>query len=101
MPKMMRAKSISGVGMQPELDRPVDWMVRFVAETSAAGATRDPLTGLADRHQFTRRLQEILSHPDPDRRAVTVFALNLDSFRSLNTLRGSRVGDEVLKIIAE
>jgi diguanylate cyclase (GGDEF)-like protein len=59
----------------------------------------DPLTGLADRHQFARHLREILS--DPERRAVVVFALNLDSFRSLNTLHGLRLGDEVLKIIAE
>ncbi len=61
----------------------------------------DPLTGLADRHQFARHLREILSDPDPERRAVVVFALNLDSFRSLNTLHGLRLGDEVLKIIAE
>jgi len=87
--------------MQRELDRPVDWTVRFVGEAPAAVEYRDPLTGLADRHQFARRLQEILSDPDPDRRAVTVFALNLDSFRTLNTLHGFRVGDEALKIIAE
>jgi diguanylate cyclase (GGDEF)-like protein len=87
--------------MRPELDRPVDWRVQFVGEIPGAGAFPDPLTGLADRHQFTRRLREILSDPDPDRRAVTLFALNLDSFRTVNTLRGFAVGDEVLKIIAE
>jgi len=86
--------------MQLELDRPVDWTVRLVGEAPAAVEFPDPLTGLADRHQFTRHLQEILSDPDPDRRAVTVFALNLDGFRALNTLRGFRVGDEALKIIA-
>ena len=62
---------------------------------------RDPLTGLADRHQFARRLRELLSDPDPERRAVVVFAVNLDSFRNLNTLHGFAIGDEVLKIIAE
>ncbi len=61
----------------------------------------DALTGLADRHQFARHLREILSDPDPERRAVVVFAINLDSFRSLNTLHGFRIGDEVLKIVAE
>ncbi len=61
----------------------------------------DPLTGLADRHQFARHLREILSDPDPERRSVVVFAVNLDSFHSLNTLHGLRLGDEVLKIIAE
>jgi diguanylate cyclase (GGDEF)-like protein len=98
---MMRGKAISGVGMQPELDRPVDWTAGFVGEIRAALAFPDPLTGLADRYQFTRRLREILSDPDPDRRTVTVFALNLDGFRTLNTLHGFRVGDEALKIIAD
>ncbi|MFI4947393.1 MAG: putative bifunctional diguanylate cyclase/phosphodiesterase [Alphaproteobacteria bacterium] len=62
---------------------------------------RDPLTGLADRHQFARRLGEVLADPDPERRAAVVFAINLDSFRSLNTLHGFATGDRVLKIIAE
>ena len=65
------------------------------------GPARDPLTGLADRHQFARRLRELLSDPDPERRAVVVFGINLDSFHDLNTLHGLAIGDEVLKIIAE
>jgi diguanylate cyclase (GGDEF)-like protein len=87
--------------MDPEFDRPFDWTVRFIGAIPVAVALPDRLTGLADRHQFSRRLHEILSDPDPERRAVTVFALNLDSFRTLNTLHGFKVGDEVLKIIAE
>jgi len=83
------------------MDRPFDWTVRFIGSIPAAVALPDRLTALADRHQFTRRLQEILSDPDPERRTVTVFALNLDNFRTLNTLHGFRVGDEVLKIVAE
>jgi diguanylate cyclase (GGDEF)-like protein len=83
------------------MDRPFDWTVRFIGAVPAAVALPDRLTGLADRHQFTRRLHEILSDPDPERRAVTVFALNLDSFHTLNTLHGFKTGDEVLKIIAE
>jgi len=61
----------------------------------------DPLTGLADRQQFARRLHELLSDPDPERRAVVVFAINLDGFRNLNTLHGFAIGDQVLKIIAQ
>jgi len=61
----------------------------------------DSLTGLADRHQFTQRLREILSDPDPEQRAVVVFAVNLDGFRSLNILYGPTLGDEVLRVIAE
>jgi diguanylate cyclase (GGDEF)-like protein len=61
----------------------------------------DLLTGLPDRHQFARRLQEILSDPDPEGREVVCFAVNLDRFRNVNTLHGFAIGDEVLKIIAE
>ena len=66
----------------------------------------DPLTGLAERHEFTRHLSAALAVPDPaardpDHRAVLVLAVNLDSFRNLNNLHGFGVGDQVLKIIAE
>ena len=61
----------------------------------------DALTGLPARDGFTRRLQEILADADPERRSVALFAINLDSFRSINNLHGVRVGDQVLKIIGE
>ncbi len=66
----------------------------------------DRLTGLAERHEFTRRLRAILSAPeeaDPDwvHQGVVVLAVNLDSFRNLNNLHGFGVGDQVLQIIGE
>lgn len=61
----------------------------------------DPLTGLADRQQFAERLRELLSEPDPERHAIVLFAIDLDGFCNLNTLHGSAIGDQVLKIIAE
>ena len=61
----------------------------------------DPLTGLPGRDGFTRRVQEILAEPDPERRSAALFAINLDSFRSVNNLHGVRIGDQVLKITAE
>lgn len=61
----------------------------------------DALTGLPARDGFTHRLQEIFTDPDPERRAAALFAINLDSFRSVNNLHGVRIGDQVLKITAE
>ena len=77
-----------------------------VREDSSPGArermpSHDSLTGLADRHQFARRLQEILSDPDPERGGAVCFAVNLDRFRNINTLHGFATGDEVLKVVAE
>ena len=67
----------------------------------AARPAPDPLTGLAERHEFTRRLREVLADPDPERRAAIVFAINLDSFRNINILHGAGIGDQVLKVTAE
>ena len=67
----------------------------------SAAPIPDPLTGLPGRDGFTRRVQEILAEPDPERRSAALFAINLDSFRSVNNLHGVRIGDQVLKITAE
>ena len=67
----------------------------------AAAPIPDPLTGLPGRDGYTRRVQEILAEPDPERRSAALFAINLDSFRSVNNLHGVRIGDQVLKITAE
>jgi diguanylate cyclase (GGDEF)-like protein len=79
--------------MTPETEQPLDW-------TNLAELP-DPLTGLADRHQFARRLGTALSDADPEQRRIALFAINLDGFRRLNTLHGCAVGDQVLKLIAE
>jgi diguanylate cyclase (GGDEF)-like protein len=59
------------------------------------------LTGLANRHEFTRKLSEILGNPDPERRGLIAFTVNLDRFRKVNNLHGTRLGDQILKITAE
>lgn len=64
----------------------------------------DPLTGLAERHEFTRHLSMVLSTSaaaDAEHHAVILLAVNIDSFRNLNNLHGFGVGDQVLQIIAE
>ncbi len=61
----------------------------------------DLLTGLADRHGFTRRLREVLAETAPQRRSVVVLLINLDRFRAVNNLHGVRVGDQVLRIAAQ
>jgi diguanylate cyclase (GGDEF)-like protein len=67
----------------------------------AAQPLPDPLTGLAERHEFARRLRRILAQADPEHRAVAVFAINLNRFRNINTLHGVRTGDQVLRVTAD
>jgi diguanylate cyclase (GGDEF)-like protein len=61
----------------------------------------DALTGIAERGEFVARLREILGDPDPASRAVAVITVNIDNFRHINTLYGSAIGDQVLRVTAE
>ncbi|MBV8889837.1 MAG: EAL domain-containing protein [Alphaproteobacteria bacterium] len=71
----------------------------LATETSLQRAP-DALTGLAGRYGFTQRIAEVLADPAPARRAAAMFILDLDHFKGVNDLHGVRVGDNVLKIIA-
>jgi diguanylate cyclase (GGDEF)-like protein len=61
-------------------------------------AYSDPLTGLANRVLFGRRLDEALAR-DADGTAV-VF-VDLDEFKSVNDTLGHDAGDQVLRIVAD
>jgi diguanylate cyclase (GGDEF)-like protein len=60
-----------------------------------AEATRDPLTGLANRRELARRLASVSS-----RQSWCVLALNLDSFKTVNDVLGHGRGDDLLRAVA-
>ena len=74
------------------------------ARTLAAAeqrATTDPLTGLANRALFERRVQELRingarSAPEP----ATIVFLDLDHFKKLNDTHGHAAGDAALRHVA-
>ncbi|MEZ5261850.1 MAG: EAL domain-containing protein [Acidimicrobiales bacterium] len=55
-------------------------------------ASFDPLTGLANRDQFQRRLRRALA----DGHAVNVLLFDLDGFKEVNDSLGHHAGDQVL-----
>jgi diguanylate cyclase (GGDEF)-like protein len=57
-------------------------------------AVTDPLTGLANRSAFERRLTE-------SEGPVTVAILDLDDFKPVNDTHGHDTGDSVLRVVAE
>ena len=62
--------------------------------------TIDPLTGLATRAEFLRRLGDRLSEPGRHNVAEAVCVLDLDGFGRLNDLAGPRRADQVLTTLA-
>lgn len=63
--------------------------------------TLDPLTGLLNRLTFNDRMQQaVQKHVHHDKR-VSLLAIDVDHFKSLNDAHGHAVGDRVLKIIGQ
>ncbi|GIF15430.1 sensor domain-containing diguanylate cyclase [Actinoplanes teichomyceticus] len=62
-------------------------------------ATRDALTGLANRVLLQRRIDEAAGAPD--RAPVSMLLIDLDGFKAINDRHGHHAGDQVLVIVAE
>jgi diguanylate cyclase len=92
----------------------VDEMKR-AAENLTKAAYNDPLTNLPNRILLRQWLQEAMRRVDRQQQkqaqtsepsantvySIGVFYLNLDRFRSINHNFGHRVGDELLKAVAQ
>jgi len=64
-------------------------------------ASHDPLTGLANRALFQRRMREGLEHAQQENFQMGVMYLDLDDFKQVNDLHGHHVGDALLKEVAQ
>lgn len=64
-------------------------------------ALHDTLTGLANREQLVRTIEEELAHLSLHSSDIAVLVITLDRFREINISLGHTVGDQLLKAIGE
>jgi diguanylate cyclase (GGDEF)-like protein/PAS domain S-box-containing protein len=72
---------------------------RKVADSKAADF--DSLTGLANRHRMTKRLDQILGAFRAAKRSCALMMLDLDRFKQVNDTMGHQAGDQLLCMVAE
>lgn len=63
-------------------------------------ATRDPLTGLINRREFDRRLQELLRTTKTDDGQHVLAYIDLDQFKIVNDTCGHSAGDQMLRQVS-
>lgn len=59
-------------------------------------ATTDQLTGLMNRHTFTKRLGDELARSERTKEPISLLLIDLDWFKEINDQEGHLVGDAVL-----
>ncbi len=64
-------------------------------------ATHDALTGLANRTLFHRRMADELEHAQEENFMLGVMYLDLDDFKQVNDAHGHRMGDALLREVAQ
>jgi len=64
-------------------------------------AFHDPLTGVANRALFERRLEEALHYEHLASAKVALVSIDLDKFKEINDTLGHAAGDRLIKLVAQ
>ncbi|MDR5865857.1 GGDEF domain-containing protein [Halomonas koreensis] len=86
------------------LEREVDERTRqlqTLVERLESDARTDPLTGLANRRHFQRRLDATADGAPADGAPLSLVMIDIDHFKAVNDRHGHEAGDRVLAGVAE
>jgi diguanylate cyclase (GGDEF)-like protein len=64
-------------------------------------ASRDGLTGLANRRSFDAKLEEEATRASRDQRPLSLLMVDIDCFKAYNDTYGHQRGDDALKAVAQ
>ena len=74
--------------------------IRGMTRQMSYQATHDPLTGLINRREFERRLDEAMDAAHADESVHMLFYMDLDRFKAVNDSCGHLAGDNMLREVA-
>jgi diguanylate cyclase (GGDEF)-like protein/PAS domain S-box-containing protein len=74
--------------------------IRGLTRQMSYQATHDPLTGLINRREFERRLDEGMDSAHADEAVHMLFYMDLDRFKAVNDSCGHLAGDNMLREVA-
>ena len=74
--------------------------IRGLTQKMSYQATHDPLTGLINRREFERRLDEAMDSVHSEEAAHMLFYMDLDRFKTVNDSCGHLAGDNMLREVA-
>jgi len=94
----LHAKHASLLGNQAQLIllQSADDTPKPFSTTAQVDAHLDSLTGLYNRHGFTKRLQQCIHNETP----LVMLYLDIDNFKNINDSLGHHIGDKVIKEVA-
>ncbi len=74
--------------------------IRGLTRQMSYQATHDPLTGLINRREFERRLDEAMDDAHAEEAVHMLFYMDLDRFKAVNDSCGHIAGDNMLREVA-
>jgi len=90
----LAAAAVSGFGLRHVTSR-------HEIKSARRFATRDPLTGLANRRLFEETLGREIARQGRKATPLALALIDLDGFKNVNDTRGHAAGDEALRSVAQ